>query len=149
MPRGEPTGTYVLLMPCDRGHEVVAGRRAAFSLRPGCYLYVGSARGPGGLAARLRHHLRPAERPHWHIDYLRAALTPNQIWLDDSGEGLECRWARALAGAPGTLIASPGFGSSDCDCPSHLLFRPRLPSARWLRRTLGAGRPVPPADYTS
>jgi hypothetical protein len=30
--------------------------------------HTGSVTGAGGLRARLLHHLRPGERPRWHID---------------------------------------------------------------------------------
>jgi len=29
---------------------------------------------PGGLRARIRHHLESVAQPHWHIDYYKAKL---------------------------------------------------------------------------
>ena len=70
-------GTYALLLRARSGGRIQIGRCGSLAVRPGWYVYVGSAFGPGGLRARLRHHCRLAERPHWHIDYLRRALRPS------------------------------------------------------------------------
>ncbi len=44
------------------------GSRVAV-LKPGFYIYVGSACGPGGLRARISRHLcGKRKRLHWHID---------------------------------------------------------------------------------
>src|ERR1035438_8832695 len=56
------------------------GRLGALQLQSGFYFYVGSALGPGGVRARLAHHLKPSRRPHWHIDYLRAHTRVEEIW---------------------------------------------------------------------
>ncbi|MGF1529551.1 MAG: DUF123 domain-containing protein [Candidatus Competibacterales bacterium] len=64
-------GSYVLILTTQASCQLALGRRGPFALDPGIYLYVGSAFGPGGLRGRLRHHLRPVVKPHWHIDYLR------------------------------------------------------------------------------
>jgi hypothetical protein len=49
-------GTYALLLTATAPLEVVVGRLGACRLPAGHYVYVGSAHGPGGLAARLTHH---------------------------------------------------------------------------------------------
>jgi Uri superfamily endonuclease len=89
----------------------------------GWHVYVGSALGSGGLARLLRHIAlsRAKDRkPKWHVDYLS---TGRQFELRYTvhavtEEPAECRLAEAL-GDPGI----PGFGCSDCRCPSHLLSR--------------------------
>ncbi|MHA1538310.1 MAG: GIY-YIG nuclease family protein [Alphaproteobacteria bacterium] len=89
-------------------------------LAPGIHAYCGSARGPGGLRARIARHLRPDKSLHWHIDRLTAGGRVNAIAY--TYDGSECALlARLLAGA-GASIPIPGFGSSDCRrCPSHLV----------------------------
>jgi len=72
-------GTYALILTSHQTGPVRIGRLGTMQVRPGIYLYVGSAFGPGGLEAHLRHHVQPAARPHWHIDYLRAACDPIEI----------------------------------------------------------------------
>ena len=99
------------------------------------YLYAGSAFGPGGLAARLKHHLDVAKRPHWHIDHLRSVADVTRVWTTTDPRRLECtfaRAARALRGARGV----EGFGASDCRCASHLVALPRRPTRAALRRQL-------------
>lgn len=116
-------GTYALLIRVATPIEITPGRLGSFSLAPGWYVYVGSARGLGGLAARLRRHLRPpeAKRAHWHIDHLLAqAPAPRVIWTVGE-ERRECEWARRLLAWPGAEMPIPKFGASDCDCPSHLI----------------------------
>lgn len=41
-----------------------------FRVPEGKLVYVGSARGPGGLLARVRRHFRRGKSLKWHIDYL-------------------------------------------------------------------------------
>jgi Uri superfamily endonuclease len=125
-------GTYVLILRLDQAVALCVGRLGVFPLTPGLYAYVGSARGPGGLRARLRRHLRANKAPHWHIDSLTALGPVISIWLDTSPERLECAWARKLAALSGAGIPIPGFGSSDCACVSHLFVLPAhsLPAAK-------------------
>lgn len=113
-------GSYALLLRAESGCFVTAGRLGMLVVRPGCYVYVGSALGPGGLAGRMQHHLRPAARPHWHIDYLRQAAQISEIWYMLGTACREHSWARLLHGAPGSSVPLAGFGASDCSCPSHL-----------------------------
>lgn len=88
-------------------------------LEPGYYAYCGSARGPGGLAARIGRHLRCGKRRRWHIDRLTAAARIEAVAVDVGGH--ECALAGALLAAGGR-VPLPGFGSSDCrHCPSHLV----------------------------
>jgi Domain of unknown function DUF123 len=65
-------GTYVLVLSSRSTDLIQIGRLGALQLQSGFYVYVGSALGPGGVRARLAHHLKLSRRPHWHIDYLRA-----------------------------------------------------------------------------
>jgi Uri superfamily endonuclease len=132
----DPVGTYALLF-CVPGHaKVRVGALGELSLEPGLIVYLGSARGPGGLRARLRHHCRTPARPHWHLDYLRAETSALGAWISTSPNRLEHRWAAAVGSIPGAAIPAVGFGSSDCACPAHLLWFARRPPAAILRRTL-------------
>jgi Uri superfamily endonuclease len=134
-------GTYALLLGPRVPTVLQVGRLGPLSLDAPLYLYVGSAFGPGGLAARLAHHLGIAERPHWHVDHLRAASSVLELWTTTDSRRLECSWAsatRALRGAR----AVPGFGASDCDCVSHLVALHRSPTPSAFRRHLAALRPA-------
>lgn len=102
--------------------QFAIGRLGRFDLAPGHYYYVGSAFGPGGIAARLRRHSTVEKRPHWHIDYLRPHVELREIWAAVADERLECRWCSVLAGLPELSRPIPHFGASDTGCGGHLFY---------------------------
>ena len=115
-------GTYVLALSLPRRVRLEVGALGQVTLKRGVYLYVGSARGPGGLSARLRRHARPDHRVHWHIDYLRREARPLLALVSFGSGRLECAWARVLESFAANVASAKGFGASDCKCPSHLFF---------------------------
>jgi Uri superfamily endonuclease len=133
-------GTYALFLELHEPGELEVGRLGRIRFDSPFYLYFGSAFGPGGLKARLGHHLRPAVRPHWHIDYLRQIASVRDAWQTDDGARLECTWAEAASALRGASLV-PRFGSSDCRCRSHLVAVDRPPSASTIRRHLDASSP--------
>ena len=80
-------GAYALLVALDAPLLACAGRRSAL-LAPGRYIYCGSARGPGGLRARLGRHMRRGKRRRWHIDQLTEAGRVLGAWIAPDGD--EC-----------------------------------------------------------
>lgn len=110
-------GSYGLLLAAPALANLAVGRRR-YTLSPGLYVYVGSALGPGGLAARVGRHRRGAARRHWHIDYLLPHVALLGVLVRQDPARLECVWAGALAAQAQAVI--PGFGSSDCRCSGHL-----------------------------
>jgi Uri superfamily endonuclease len=139
--RAQP-GTYALILFSPTKKTIEVGRLGPLPLQRGFYVYLGSARGPGGVRARLAHHQKVSRRPHWHIDYLRAATELRGIWCSYEQAGTEHQWAEAVKGLPGAQIPLAGFGSSDCDCESHLYFfetRPLLPHRALLGALVRAG----------
>ena len=131
-------GTYALVMNCSSNQPVAVGKLGRLCLRPGCYVYVGSAFGPGGLKARIAHHVKISERPHWHIDYLRPALDLSEIWFTHDSRHREHQWVEVLAGLRGATVPISGFGASDCRCNSHLLFFDSPPSGAGFCRRVHA-----------
>ena len=125
-------------MRCSSEQQVEVGKLGRLQLRPGFYVYVGSAFGPGGLKARIAHHMKISEKPHWHMDYLRPALVLNEIWFTYDSRHREHQWAGALARIDGGTIPFSGFGASDCRCKSHLYFIRSKPSVRRFRDRLRA-----------
>jgi Uri superfamily endonuclease len=121
-------GTYALVLSCTSNARIRVGRLGPMRLRCGYYVYLGSALGPGGLRARIAHHQKISTRPHWHIDYLRAYTRIHSVWLNCDGRRHEHEWAVALKEAKGSMVPLPGFGASDCGCPSHLYFFERCPA---------------------
>lgn len=132
-------GTYVLMLRLDQPQHLRIGALGTFDFPAAQYAYVGSAFGPGGLRGRLAHHLAAATRPHWHIDYLRAAAPITRIAWAASDQRLEHDWARLLIAAPGAFIPVARFGASDCRCPAHLIGFERDPD---LAARLGHTAPI-------
>ncbi len=113
-------GTYILLLEMVEDQAVSIGKLGTFNLERGWYAYIGSAFGSGGLRGRLKHHLTPPARPHWHIDYLRTAATVREVWTVASRTPYEHVWAERLLALPGATIPISRFGASDCRCAAHL-----------------------------
>jgi len=114
-------GTYALVLSLPRATTIGVGRLGRFRFPAGWYAYAGSARGPGGLAARLSRHMRSFKPLHWHVDYLRACACPIVAWHAVGTRKKECAWAKVLASLPGASAPVPRFGASDCRCPAHLI----------------------------
>jgi len=123
----EQPGTYALILRLPQPTTISVGKLGTFAFRAGWYAYPGSARGPGGLAARVSRHVRTSKTLHWHIDHLRAHAAPVAVWYATGAERRECRWAKGLAELPGASTPVPGFGASDCRCPAHLILLPARP----------------------
>ena len=129
-------GTYALILFCPRARRLEVGKLGVFDLRPGWYVYVGSAFGFGGLRARCRHHRRLTPRPRWHIDYLRTVASLLAIWFTPDDIPREHQWAEMIGGLPDASTPIPRFGSSDCNCPSHLFRFNGRPPFSHFRRTV-------------
>ena len=115
-------GVYGLVFR-NRPCSIRVGSLGEIRFRRGWHIYIGSARGPGGFARVSRHRrlaISRARSPTWHIDHLllSPAFTLRHLVCGTTGEDLECALARALGGR-----SIPSFGSSDCGCGSHLLYR--------------------------
>lgn len=136
-------GTYALILRASSRQTVQVGRLDRLAMRPGFYVYVGSALGPGGLKARVSHHLRPVRRPHWHIDYLRRETECVAVWYASGAVRQECAWAAAFSSLKGSVIPLRGFGSSDCRCLAHLSFFDRMPLRHIFRKAIEAGSVSP------
>jgi len=134
-------GTYALLMFAGRDHLIQVGRMGRLGTGIGFYAYVGSAFGPGGLKARIRHHLRTAASPHWHIDYLRPYIEIRAVWYSTDPMPREHRWAALFRKMPHVDTPCPGFGATDCSCPAHLFHFRRMPSVSRFRQHLYAAHP--------
>jgi Uri superfamily endonuclease len=125
-------------MACSSDQKLEIGKLGRLRARPGFYVYVGSAFGPGGLSARIAHHLKISTRPRWHIDYLRPSMEPTEIWFTHDSRHREHQWAGVLASISGAAIPLLGFGASDCRCESHLYFFSFRPSGVGFQRRLHA-----------
>ena len=152
-------GTYALVMELGSDTSIAVGRLGRRSgvreitFPAGCYIYFGSAH--GGLRQRVSRHLKGEggegsrgsreKRLHWHIDYLVQFADVTEVWyaLEEEKDEqqarmgrLECLWCRAAGELPQARFLIPGFGSSDCRCPSHLIYFPAPPSFELFRQLL-------------
>jgi Uri superfamily endonuclease len=122
------TGTYILLLQLPFDTTIPVGRLGTIDFPAGWYTYIGSAFGPGGLVGRIRHHLQPTEKPHWHIDYLRQQAVLKEIWLSPDTERREQAWVDLMLEVPGATILVEGFGASDSSQEAHLFYFDVQPS---------------------
>lgn len=124
-------GLYLIFMELEGDREIQVGKLGRFAFPSGYYSYTGSAM--RGMEARLARHRRGAKRLFWHIDYLlqwarivdictfpfaerpEEQPTPLSPWI-------ECQLNQIVLGHPSARVLVPGFGSSDCHCPSHLMY---------------------------
>ena len=114
-------GSYILELHLERALTVRAGKLGPISLGPGRVRYYGSARGPGGVRARVARHLRSKKRrSHWHIDALTLQIEVARVLVTHDLD--ECTLVQRDLGSGDWQVAAPGFGSSDCrTCAAHLL----------------------------
>ena len=91
---GSGPGTYVLILFAARAKSLTIGSLGKYKFPRGYYGYIGSAFGPGGLRARLTHHLKASSKPLWHIDYLRRQAEMIEIWFSSAPVKQEHAWAR-------------------------------------------------------
>jgi sugar fermentation stimulation protein A len=111
-------GAYLLLIRLDEDRLLGIGSLGRIRFRQGYYLYVGSAMRT--LNKRINRHLRKKKKARWHIDYLTAEADKVTAVPIISSEDLECRLAKRLQPIAEDQIKR--FGSSDCNCPSHLFY---------------------------
>lgn len=132
-------GVYCLLLECTEHRRIRIGALGDRDFATGWYLYAGSALGSGGLS-RVSRHIRfyreQYRKPKWHIDYLMAddAVRLRKVICAATQKDLECTLAAAIGGD-----GIPAFGCSDCDCATHLFYRPELPEAEVLAAFTAAG----------
>ena len=110
-------GVYVLIIIVAKNICVKVGALGLIEFKHGLYAYVGSAQ--NNLNKRLERHQRLEKKEFWHIDYL---LTNKQakimkIFHTKAPRSEECKLSAQLSKNGRPIV---GFGSSDCNCTSHL-----------------------------
>ncbi len=130
-------GTYALVLENKQAFETDVGRFGILSVKPGYYIYVGSAFGPGGVKARVKRHGAREKSLHWHIDYLSVRMRLVNTCYTYRPEKLEHEWATKLLDVS-ELIPVEGFGCSDCGCRTHLFFTANGSAVKKVRDKLNA-----------
>ena len=110
------SGNYLLILHLSADRSIPVGRLGTVLFRKGFYLYAGSAR--TNLTKRLERHLRKRKTFFWHIDYLRDQADACMAVPIRSSRPLEHELAASIKKISDWSVT--GFGSSDCDCESHL-----------------------------
>ena len=119
-------GAYALAIEVPAPLRLGPAGGGVWDLAGGWYVYAGSARGPGGIRARVRRHLKAAKAPRWHVDRLTNAGGVAMVLALPGGR--ECAVVEGLLDRVGATVPVPGFGSSDCRaCRAHLLALPGKP----------------------
>jgi len=115
----EDRGLYILVFSLKSPCMIGPGRLGKREFLQGRYLYIGRAK--KGLKSRLQRHIRKEKKLFWHIDYLLPHACFEKIWLRP-GFFEECPTAsKILSASRNAFLPVPGFGSSDCRCPGHLI----------------------------
>ncbi|MDZ4172163.1 MAG: GIY-YIG nuclease family protein [Methanobacteriaceae archaeon] len=112
-------GTYCLIIEVCEDVKLKVGRLGQLNLKSGFYVYTGSAL--NSLGSRIKRHLSSEKKLHWHVDYL---LLNKKSKIDDvlfaiSEDKIECQIADYISQKGEQIV---GFGCSDCNCNSHLIY---------------------------
>lgn len=131
-------GAYALLIRLPRRCPLPTRFGAGTVLPAGRYLYLGSAKGGGGIRARCTRHMAAQKTLRWHVDWLTTQPSATVRALPFPG-GDECALtARALAA--GATVPVRGLGASDCPlCDAHLLHLPDGLDVREVAAALAGG----------
>ncbi|MDN6640912.1 MAG: GIY-YIG nuclease family protein [Tetragenococcus sp.] len=103
----------------EKQEHVQIGKLGCFSFEKGYYVYVGSAK--RNIRSRISRHIQIEKKQHWHLDYLRPYLEIQEVQTYPGAEG-ECQLFARLRKQNEGSIPAKGFGSSDCQCVSHLFY---------------------------
>jgi sugar fermentation stimulation protein A len=120
---GADCGSYMLVLKLDDDKEITIGKLGSIFFKKGFYIYIGSAM--KDLNARIERHKRKRKNLFWHIDYLREQAVLIHALPIRSSSRLECKIAGSFRKISDDRIKD--FGSSDCDCDSHLFYMEKNP----------------------
>ena len=120
---GADCGSYLLILNIDVDKEIAIGRLGNIFFKKGFYIYTGSAM--KDLTARIERHKHKRKKLFWHIDYLREHAALVHALPIRSSSRLECEIAASVSRISHSQIKS--FGSSDCNCNSHLFYMDKNP----------------------
>lgn len=111
-------GSYCIVAFLPEDREIEVARLGTFRFPSGLYVYTGSAL--SSLEGRITRHLGKDKRKKWHIDYFLGKADPVGFLPFVSSKKEECSINSKYL-KDGRVVAK-GFGSSDCNCPSHLVY---------------------------
>jgi sugar fermentation stimulation protein A len=113
-------GAYILIMRLESSKSFIVGSLGKIKFDKGFYCYIGSAIGSKTIENRCERHLKKNKKMRWHIDYLRKEAEIISIFAIPSKEKIECEVVNKIFNKADSFISR--FGSSDCNCKSHLFY---------------------------
>ena len=110
-------GIYLLVILVEKQRSIRVGSLGTLVFESGLYAYVGSAQ--NSLEKRVTRHLTRNKKRFWHIDYLLEDKHVKivNVFYKVAPKSEECHIAKKIGE---TNLPIKGFGSSDCNCKSHL-----------------------------
>ncbi len=118
-------GIYKLVIELSKDKEIKIGKLGTFVFPKGFYIYTGSAQ--NGLEKRINRHLSSDKKFHWHIDYLLTYAKVIKV-LRYVGSKDECKLNNVTGQSVGAAQIVKKFGSSDCNCVTHLYHFKNVPT---------------------
>ena len=115
-------GVYSLLIELKKDQKMEIGKLGKFYFPKGFYIYTGSAM--NNLEKRIERHLRKNKKKFWHIDFFLANDFAKVISIlkVKTKKKIECKLNKTILSKLNGKILVNKFGSSDCNCKSHLIY---------------------------
>jgi len=118
-------GIYKLVIKLARDKEIKIGKLGTFVFPNGFYVYTGSAQ--NGFEKRINRHLSSNKKFHWHIDYLLSHAKVIKVLRYVGSKG-ECKLNQVTGQSANAIPIVKKFGSSDCNCVTHLYYFKNIPT---------------------
>lgn len=119
----EDRGCYILLIKLETNMTIPSGSLGDVTFKAGFFLYIGS--GKKNLSGIVNRHLRKRKNIQRRVDYLIQAAEWVKGFPVYTDKDLECSIAQQISRLASEKI--PHFGTSACDCGSHLFYFPKNP----------------------
>ncbi len=113
-------GIYNLIIKFSNNKKIRVGRLGTFTFPKGFYVYTGSAQ--NNLEKRINRHLSNWKKFHWHIDYLLSYAKIIKVFRYVGDKKDECKLNQLIGRNDGAHPIVNRFGSSDCNCITHLYY---------------------------
>lgn len=110
---------YSIELLVESEGQITVGKLGTFFFPKGKYIYVGSAK--NNIVARVKRHFLIDKKLRWHFDYLRPIGQITNIHTYCNAI-TECELFEELLNEKKGIELIKGFGSSDCNCKTHLLY---------------------------
>ena len=118
-------GIYKLVINLSKDKKIKIGKLGVFVFLKGFYVYTGSAQ--NGLEKRINRHLSSNKKFHWHIDYLLSHAKVIKV-VRYVGSKDECKLNSVTGQSASATQIVKKFGSSDCNCVTHLCYFENIPT---------------------